>query len=151
VRGRAIEGTGIGLALVQELVKLHGGAIRGESTYGRGTNFVVSVPLGSAPLAPHPGRGASPPAPSGGGPYAADAACWLPAPVRADAGPTESLNGWEAFDSAYQEPGSNPRAGLTARVLVVDDNADMRQYLSRLLKGAAYEVEAVADGKAALA
>jgi PAS domain S-box-containing protein len=151
VRGRAIEGTGIGLALVQELVKLHGGSIRVESTYGRGTNVVVSVPLGSAPLAPDPGRGASPPTPSGVGPYVADATRWLPSPVQADVGPAESLDGREAFDSACQGPGSNPRAGLTARVLVVDDNADMRQYLGRLLKGAAYEVAAVADGKAALA
>src|SRR5262249_22220859 len=47
VRGRALEGTGIGLALVAELVKLHGGSTRVESTYGRGSKFIVSVPLAS--------------------------------------------------------------------------------------------------------
>ena len=40
--------------------------------------------------------------------------------------------------------------GDRARILVVDDNADMRDYLRRLL-GARYQVEAVADGEAALA
>src|SRR5262249_44110508 len=39
--------------------------------------------------------------------------------------------------------------GVRSRVLVADDNADMRQYLGRLL-GEVYEVEEVADGQAAL-
>src|SRR5581483_9158171 len=34
-RGRTHEGSGIGLALVQELVKLHGGSITAESEVGR--------------------------------------------------------------------------------------------------------------------
>ena len=38
-RGRTHEGSGIGLALVQELVKLHGGSIRAESVLGQGTTF----------------------------------------------------------------------------------------------------------------
>src|SRR5262249_34961888 len=49
-RGRSFEGSGIGLALVQELVNLHGGIIRVESEEGRGSAFMVSVPLGSAHL-----------------------------------------------------------------------------------------------------
>src|SRR6516164_8628964 len=55
VRGRALEGTGIGLALVAELVKLHGGSIRAESTPGRGSRFVVSVPLTAATVAAEAG------------------------------------------------------------------------------------------------
>ena len=43
-RSRTQEGTGIGLALVQELVRLHGGTITVESTVGRGTTFIVSIP-----------------------------------------------------------------------------------------------------------
>ncbi|MGH2516452.1 MAG: ATP-binding response regulator, partial [Ktedonobacterales bacterium] len=39
----------------------------------------------------------------------------------------------------------------TARVLVVDDNADMRAYLARLLGEQGWEVAAAADGAAALA
>lgn len=44
-RGRSIEGSGIGLALVQELVRFHGGTIEVESTDGEGTTFIVSVPI----------------------------------------------------------------------------------------------------------
>ena len=43
---RTFEGTGIGLALVQELVKIHGGAVCVESQVGRGSTFIVTVPLG---------------------------------------------------------------------------------------------------------
>src|SRR5262245_7747909 len=50
VRGRSYEGSGIGLALVQELVKLHGGTARVESEVGRGSAFTVSIPFGKAHL-----------------------------------------------------------------------------------------------------
>src|SRR5262249_38097483 len=42
--GRTHEGTGIGLALVSELVKLHGGRVSVESTLGRGSRFTVRIP-----------------------------------------------------------------------------------------------------------
>ena len=47
---RSYEGSGIGLALVQELVKLHGGSVRVESEVDRGSRFIVSIPLGKAHL-----------------------------------------------------------------------------------------------------
>jgi PAS domain S-box-containing protein len=49
-RARTHEGTGIGLALVQELVKLHGGQISVASVHGVGTTFTVEIPLGTAHL-----------------------------------------------------------------------------------------------------
>jgi signal transduction histidine kinase len=49
-RGRTHEGTGIGLALVQELVRLHGGSVAVESSLGHSTNFIVRVPFGTAHL-----------------------------------------------------------------------------------------------------
>ena len=49
-RSRTHEGSGIGLALVHELVKLHGGAVRVESEPGEGSTFIVSLPLGTAHL-----------------------------------------------------------------------------------------------------
>jgi signal transduction histidine kinase len=51
-QGRSYEGSGIGLALVQELVKLHGGEINAESTPGAGTTFTVSLPFGHQHLPP---------------------------------------------------------------------------------------------------
>ena len=50
-RSRTHEGSGIGLALVHELVKLHGGSMQVESALGQGTTFVVNVPLGEDHLA----------------------------------------------------------------------------------------------------
>ncbi|MBV9118131.1 MAG: hypothetical protein JOY63_12295, partial [Acetobacteraceae bacterium] len=47
---RTHEGTGIGLALVQELVRLHGGTVAVESALGQGTAFTVRVPFGTAHL-----------------------------------------------------------------------------------------------------
>src|SRR5690606_38774666 len=70
VRGRTHEGSGIGLALVQELARLHGGNVTAESQFGQGTTFLVTLPLGTAHLppehiqesvsAPDAGRGANP-------------------------------------------------------------------------------------------
>jgi signal transduction histidine kinase/CheY-like chemotaxis protein len=45
-RSRTHEGSGIGLALVQELVKLHAGSTTVGSTPGGGTTFTVSIPKG---------------------------------------------------------------------------------------------------------
>ena len=44
--GRTLEGTGIGLALVQELARLHGGTVEVASTVGQGSCFTVSIPKG---------------------------------------------------------------------------------------------------------
>ena len=47
---RTHEGTGIGLSLVRELVQLHGGDIRVESTVGEGSRFHVTLRTGTAHL-----------------------------------------------------------------------------------------------------
>ena len=144
-RGRTLEGTGIGLALVQELARLHGGSVRVESTLGRGSTFTVAVPFGTAHL-PAGRIGAArelPPRelPStglGARPYVEEALRWVPDGEVPTAGGTE--------DAVRREgrPGE-PRP----RVLVADDNADMREYVRRLL-AQRYEVEVVSDGQAAL-
>ncbi|MBL8286905.1 MAG: response regulator [Rubrivivax sp.] len=130
-QGRSHEGSGIGLALVQELVKLHGGTIRVESRLGAGSTFTVSIPAGSAHLPAERVRaGRQEPASTA---------------VRADAFVDEALS-W--LPSQGQTPGGGPKEGAR-HVLLVDDNADLREYARRLL-AEHYEVVAVADGEAAL-
>jgi len=43
--GRAIQGTGLGLPIVREIVGLHGGTVWAESEPGRGATFHVTLPL----------------------------------------------------------------------------------------------------------
>jgi signal transduction histidine kinase/DNA-binding response OmpR family regulator len=143
-RGRTHEGTGIGLALVQELVRLHGGDIRVESTVGEGTTFTVTVPRGCAHL-PDDRINAHPSLAStavGAHAFVEEALRWLPTTGEAGIFPT-AMNPDIPAHSA-----EGPRDG-EARVLLADDNADMRDYMTRLLSSS-WEVEAVADGRAAL-
>ena len=50
VRARTHEGTGIGLALVQELARLHGGGVTVSSQEGIGTTFTVTIRTGTSHL-----------------------------------------------------------------------------------------------------
>lgn len=143
VRGRSHEGSGIGLALVHELVKLHGGSIRVESAVGKGSTFVVSIPKGSAHLpADRIGSGRVISSMGvGAAVYVDEALRWLPEAHR----PLEAAPSFAA--DTVQAPHVQ---NATGRVLLADDNADMRAYVRRLL-GAYYEVEAVGNGVEALA
>ena len=78
--GRSYEGSGIGLALVQELTRLHGGSIRVESTPGQGSEFIVSIPLGMAHLPPDRIAAASPLSATaiGATAYVEEALRWMP-------------------------------------------------------------------------
>ena len=49
-RSRTHEGTGIGLSLVLELVKMHGGTVQVNSVEGQGSTFTVLIPTGHAHL-----------------------------------------------------------------------------------------------------
>ena len=143
-KGRSFEGSGIGLSLVQELVKLHGGSIDVESEVGRGTEFSISIPFGTEHL-PHD-RVAGEAAPVSTAvrahAYVEEALRWLP-----DARSAEART-----ESAHVDAPADLTAMLGAgrsNVLLADDNADMRDYIRRLL-GAHHDVEAVTDGEAAL-
>jgi len=134
-RGRSFEGSGIGLALVQELVRLHGGTLTVQSTPGRGSAFTVTIPKGRAHLAPGSATGIEgEKKPSRASAYLDEALSWLP--------------------GTPAEPAAAGGTAAAARarhyVLLADDNADLRDYARRLL-AEHYEVEAVADGEAALA
>ncbi|HTL19517.1 MAG TPA: ATP-binding protein [Steroidobacteraceae bacterium] len=144
--GRTQEGSGIGLALAQELILLHGGTIEALSELGRGTVFRVRIPFGTAHLpaerikAP---RTASSTATSAQA-YVQEALRWLP--ESADINSAHSPGGEHTAEIA----GALARSTGGARVLLADDNADMRAYLSELL-APLYTVELAADGEQALA
>ncbi|MGW0425225.1 SpoIIE family protein phosphatase [Streptomyces sp. NPDC003015] len=142
-RSRSNEGSGIGLALVRELVGLHGGTITADSTLGRGTRFTIRLPFGTQHL---PGDALAPaasaPAPSATAePYVLEALRWLPTDTSGGETPVAPTTGDTAYTSGPVVP---------ARVLIADDNADMREYLTRILRGAGYHVQAVPDGQEAL-
>lgn len=147
MRSRTHEGTGIGLALVQELVKLHKGSVHVESRLGEGTLFVVRIPLGKAHLsADHlGGRHSLAPPPMNAAPFVEEAYRWLPD----DIAPIESKPVSRTQREPFLESVSTTN-GPRSRLLVADDNADMRRYLARLLSER-YDVQMAPDGRAALA
>ena len=146
-KGRSYEGSGIGLALVQELVKLHGGTILAESEIGQGTNFIVRIPFGTGHLAKE---------------HIETDQSLAPTPIRADAYVEEALH-WLSDETTSSEPksldeslrqadsfGDLPPIREGTRILLAEDNADMRGYISRLLERSC-EVQTVADGQEAVA
>jgi PAS domain S-box-containing protein len=147
-RGRTHEGTGIGLALVQELVRLQGGSVRVESVIDQGSCFIVTVPLRRA--SGEAGRANGPPEPRVNNlsrdTFVKEAMRW----TTPGAPPTAQeliVDGSAALERQAGE-GGRP-AGDRPRIVWADDNADMRDYVRRLLEDR-FEVTAVADGQAAL-
>jgi PAS domain S-box-containing protein len=131
--GRTQEGSGIGLALIQELIRLHGGTIAVESRWGHGTIFEIELPLGSRHL----------PAES----------------VHADmeryriddhysGSVVREAERWLPEDGAVHAAVA-ATTGLRPRVLLADDNADMRAYIQGILSPA-WDIEAVSNGEEAV-
>ncbi len=152
-RSRTHEGTGIGLSLVQELVRLHGGQTEVESVEGNGTRFTVRVPLGYAHL-PSERIGALREGGStslGAKPFVEEALRWLPSHDEAAAWGGDSVTvGEETGQRGRSTPSHRDTTLARGRIVVADDNADMRRYITRLLRERGWSVEAVADGKTAL-
>ena len=143
VIGRTQEGSGIGLALVQELVRLHGGSIGVTSEVDRGTVFQVRLPFGVAHLPTEriKAEAVARSGVAGAQAYVQEALRWMPS-----SGGTHL----PALPDSPPPVESRRFAGsFGARVLLADDNADMRDYVRELLSPA-YVVEAVGDGEQAL-
>jgi signal transduction histidine kinase len=140
-RARSIEGSGIGLALVRELVELHAGTITVESQVGQGTRFTVFIPRGSAHLPKEQLQEeptlASPA--TGAGPYVQETLQWLPESTEEESLPIPQA----------PCPSTPPVENPSGRVLIVDDNADMRDYLRRVL-APYFQVQRAVDGLSAL-
>jgi PAS domain S-box-containing protein len=135
-RARTYEGTGIGLALVQELSKLHGGCVRLESAEGVGSEFIVEIPGSMCPLPREKAGGQKPLISTAlqAKHFTEEALRWLPS----------------RLETTMIAAPSEPAVVRTARILLADDNADMRDYVKSLLSPH-WIVDTASDGAAALA
>ena len=133
-RARTHEGTGIGLALVRELVEMHGGEVGLTSEVDRGSTFTVTVPFGSAHL-PADQVAAFRPLPAG-----------EPEQARLYRGGDRAVDRRRAGSRVRQPTDGGRPAG---RILVVDDNVDLREHVTRLLSPT-WEVVTASDGLAGL-
>jgi signal transduction histidine kinase/CheY-like chemotaxis protein/serine phosphatase RsbU (regulator of sigma subunit) len=126
--GRSAEGSGIGLALVRNLVELHGGTIQLESQPGMGTRVSIRLPAMPVEVTPsdHETESGTPDR-SGGNAYVAEALQWLEGEL-------------------VEPPGELPERPL---ILIADDNADMRRHLQRILRSR-WNTVCVTNGEAAL-
>jgi signal transduction histidine kinase/DNA-binding NarL/FixJ family response regulator len=143
---RSHEGSGIGLALVQELVAMHGGSIIVESTLGVGTTFSVSLPFGRGHLSNgHLVVDSKPPvdAQRSSVAYLQEALGWLPGHDRLQEEIAGAVAGDQNEESLRDESGARPV------ILLVDDNGDMREYVRSLLSGR-FEVASATNGRLAL-
>ena len=129
---RSYEGSGLGLALVKELVNLHGGSISVASDYGYGTTFTISIPTGKAHLP-------------------AEQVTNLPADLQLSRAAIEladlEIDGNLEEDAiAIDNDNEDFDNTQTGKILVVDDNRDLRGYLLRVLNQAGYSVILARNG-----
>lgn len=141
---RSHEGSGLGLALVKELVELHGGEVTVESIYGKETVFTVKLLLGKAHLPvdqvtellaePEQSR-----------------AMIELASIDIDADfqdqrspvPPELV---ALTETLRAEAASEPALPAPAKILIVEDNGDMRNYVADILRSRGHEVHMARNG-----
>ncbi|MGF1460751.1 MAG: response regulator [Leptolyngbyaceae cyanobacterium] len=132
---RRYEGTGLGLSLVKELVALHQGEISVTSVYGEGTTFAITLPTGHQHLPPD---------------QIVDQAATTEK-SRAQIELADILVSTDERLSSGIVPSDAGDSTSAARILVVDDNCDLRAYISNVLQRQDYHVRTAHDGQAALA
>jgi PAS domain S-box-containing protein len=121
-QGRSQEGTGIGLAMVKELVRMHQGSISVTSEVGQGSTFTVMIPAGDEHLDKNAIVEASTSLSHYADAFAQEAMKWN----------RKDDTGFDILDDAY-DPLAEGATEKKYKVLLADDNADMRDYVKRLL------------------
>jgi signal transduction histidine kinase/DNA-binding NarL/FixJ family response regulator len=132
-RRRSHEGTGIGLALVKELVDMHGGEIEVESTQAIGSAFTVRIPFGQSHLPRErvAAESENPVVVQGTAiAYLREAIGWLPGQDRLADEVTRTEDGNPPLQTDLESGALKKQV-----ILLVDDNADMREYVRGLLSG----------------
>ncbi|CCH54313.1 multi-sensor signal transduction histidine kinase [Fibrisoma limi BUZ 3] len=135
--GRTHEGTGIGLSLINELVRLHQGQVEVTSQEGVGSTFTVRIPLGKQHL----------PAGQVVEEERHDGISQLANSFLKEA--STLLSGEQSPTATADQAVEQENPDKTTTILVVDDNADMRAYLVRLLEPH-FSVRTAANGVDAL-
>lgn len=120
---RSAEGAGLGLAVAQQLARLHHGHITVKSTLGAGSEFSLHLPQAPAPAAM-----AAPP----------------------QQGPAFSLENALLLSHLQQHPPAQPIIPSQFRVLVVDDDPINRMVVKALLTKQGYQVQEANSGPNAL-
>lgn len=141
-KSRTAEGSGIGLALVAELVKLHGGTITVDSKVGEGTSFIVRIPFGKSHLPKNQIRSQA---------YDSEP------PTNVSDAAQEQISSWfkkgsaEELSDEEQEKLKTIKSRWDETILVVDDNADMREYIAKILNtNTSLSVVTASNGQQAL-
>jgi signal transduction histidine kinase/DNA-binding response OmpR family regulator/ligand-binding sensor domain-containing protein len=126
-----LEGTGIGLTLVKELIELHSGSITVESTVNKGTKFTVSLLTGKE--------------------HFTDSDITFINQID-DSAPEEDqeVNGALGDYGLSDETSESEEISESKEsVLIIDDNSDIRSFISEQLEGS-YAVYQAADGMSGL-
>ena len=137
---RSYEGSGLGLALVKELVELHKGQISVESVYSQGTTFTIWLQTGTSHLP-------------------LEQILEIPTELQTSRAAVELADLDIEFSTKEEENARNTleenredltnslNSSNTSSILVVDDNPDLRDYVSRILRQEGYQVLMAHNGQ----
>jgi GAF domain-containing protein/class 3 adenylate cyclase len=143
---RSHEGSGLGLALVKELVELHGGKVSVESNYGEGTLFTVWLQTGTTHLPSS--QVIEIPAEVEGSRAVVELADIEAELQQAFSGSSESLEATPVVKvPALEDLQDKVVAHVSAKILVVDDNPDLRAYVASVLQRVGHQVVLARNGE----